>query len=248
MSSRMFSRSGSRCERGGVPRAARTLAETGEGPGPRRRTSDVGSIGHKRMTGRARASASDTARAARVEPHGTRAARAALDHHQSIFTTPAPAMSVSREMSGSERARAVAQMSASNASRVKRRLVGVEDMRSSEIDRLIRGITEQVGEERADGPVQVDPDGAREQADFPDDRRRDVEDRLAPLARVEVCARFGSELSAAPGVKHQRVRVGDGRLNHVLAASGRHSLRDAAGRRSLTRNGCRADRSNSPRM
>src|SRR5262245_25238742 len=43
MSSRSATRSGSRCDRGAAPSAASTRAETGDGPGPSRSRSEVGS-------------------------------------------------------------------------------------------------------------------------------------------------------------------------------------------------------------
>ena len=101
--------------------------------------------------------------------------------------------------------------------------VGVEELCCREIVRLIRRVAEQVREDRADRPVQVDADGAREQRHFPDHGGWHVDQGVAGLRRGEAGPSLGTECRGAGGVEEQRVRVGDGgRLSHV-GASVRHS-------------------------
>ena len=65
-----------------------------------------------------------------------------------------------------------AQISASNGSRVKRSSSATNTVSRRDVERLIRGVAEQIVEERAHGPPQVDARHARQQAAFPHHDRR----------------------------------------------------------------------------
>ena len=91
-------------------------------------------------------------------------------------------------------------------------LVGEIDLLGGLIERLVRWVAEEIVEEVTQRAPQVDAAGAGEQPDFPDDRHWDIDERLLPLARLEMRGRPASQGRGAQGVEQERVRVGHGRL------------------------------------
>src|SRR5687767_9046042 len=83
---------------------------------------------------------------------------------------------------------------------------------------LVGRIAEQVPEEYAHRPPQIDADRAGQQADFPDHRHRNVHDRVSALCGGEHCLGLWTEDASAGRMEDQGVRIGDGRrVSHGAA-------------------------------
>jgi hypothetical protein len=88
-----------------------------------------------------------------------------------------------------------------------------------EVERLVRGVAEEILEELADAAPQVDSPRSGEQAALPHHDSRNIDDRLACFAPGEQARGAIAERSAARSMEDQRVGVGDRRLRVSHAAS-----------------------------
>src|SRR5262249_33085581 len=80
---------------------------------------------------------------------------------------------------------------------------------------------EQLVEEVPNAQTQIDARRAREQAHLPEDRRRDVDDPLPPVAALEERSGLRAQGPPARRMKNERMRVGDCglRLSHAVRAA-----------------------------
>lgn len=67
-------------------------------------------------------------------------------------------------------------------------LIGEKDLGGGQIQRLIRRVTEQIIKERTDTTAQIDLADSHEQAAFPNDRDRDVQNGFARSQRLKNAA------------------------------------------------------------
>src|SRR6185295_6854068 len=106
-------------------------------------------------------------------------------------------------------------------------LVGDKYLWRAHVERLIRGVAEQILEEGSYAPAQIDAGDPREEAALPHHNGGHVENGLAALAAVEEGGGVRPELAAAGGVEHEGVRIGhsSGRISHGAASSARRHRR-----------------------